>query len=470
MTIDPSILLNVQQPKVEDPMTRYSNFLAMQQAINKQDEYERTLNDQKALNAVYRNALGADGGLDETKLLTGLASNNLGAKIPDVRKGLLELKDKQAGITKTEADAGKVRAETVAQKMRLLNDRMAGARTGADLLRLNDEMYADPDLGAYFTSLGGSREKGIAEINQAAASPNWNAYVASKKQAALGIEKTLQNRINVLDNGNENVVLRTNEYGDPNPTVLAKYKVGESPKAAKTTINVSTGGKIEEAGGKAFSEEQGKYLSETLKTARMAPQMIRDADRAIALINSGVFSGKAANFQAEAARTMKAMGIPVGPEVTNTEQLSALLADKVLNAIHTSGLGARGMDTPAERVYVEKAKLGDKTLDRETLITGANLLRKSAEYAIRNYNDVAGSVPQSWFQGSGAPRTLPLPSERKKPGGTSTQSKAVRFESLSPEQQKVAIERLRANPNTAGAFDQHFGKPGLAAQILGRKK
>lgn len=77
--------------------------------------------------------------------------------------------------------------------------------------------------------------------------------------------------------------------------------------------------------------------------------------------------------------------------VTDTELLNSLLGSEVFPLISALGIGARGLDTPAERNFLLEVMTGGRTLDQQTL-TGMTALRKNITIdAIQAYNDALAS-------------------------------------------------------------------------------
>jgi len=72
--------------------------------------------------------------------------------------------------------------------------------------------------------------------------------------------------------------------------------------------------------------------------------------------------------------------------ISNTELLAAALGQDVFGAITALGVGARGLDTPAERVFLQKVLAGDISLSRDTLLGMAQMRRTVEVNALRDYN------------------------------------------------------------------------------------
>jgi hypothetical protein len=75
-----------------------------------------------------------------------------------------------------------------------------------------------------------------------------------------------------------------------------------------------------------------------------------------------------------------------GRRVEDTQYLDALLGSEVFPLIQQLGIGARGMDTPAEREFLRKVMTGTINLDKNTLIRMAELRRRALVDNATRYN------------------------------------------------------------------------------------
>ena len=77
--------------------------------------------------------------------------------------------------------------------------------------------------------------------------------------------------------------------------------------------------------------------------------------------------------------------------LTDTELLNSALGKDVFGAISDLGVGARGLDTPAEREFLREVVAGRITLTKETLLRMAAIRRKAASSNIENWNELLES-------------------------------------------------------------------------------
>ena len=80
-----------------------------------------------------------------------------------------------------------------------------------------------------------------------------------------------------------------------------------------------------------------------------------------------------------------------GKSVTDTQLLDAFLGSDVFPMIDALGIGARGLDTPAEREFLRSVFTGTIQMDKNTLIKLTELRKNIAERAVKEYNNKLGS-------------------------------------------------------------------------------
>jgi hypothetical protein len=98
-------------------------------------------------------------------------------------------------------------------------------------------------------------------------------------------------------------------------------------------------------------------------------------------------------------------------EVSDTELLNSLLGADVFPQIGALGIGAKGLDTPAEREFLRQVMTGTINMNKDTLIRMTNLRKKYEEKSLSQYNKaVEEGQLDDLFQFSGLPkRKLTVP-------------------------------------------------------------
>lgn len=92
-------------------------------------------------------------------------------------------------------------------------------------------------------------------------------------------------------------------------------------------------------------------------------------------------------------------------EVSDTELLNSLLGADVFPQIGALGIGAKGLDTPAEREFLRQVMTGTINMNKDTLIRLTNLRKKYEEKSLNQYNEAVDSGQlDELFQFSGLPK------------------------------------------------------------------
>jgi hypothetical protein len=92
-------------------------------------------------------------------------------------------------------------------------------------------------------------------------------------------------------------------------------------------------------------------------------------------------------------------------EVSDTELLNSLLGADVFPQIGALGIGAKGLDTPAEREFLRQVMTGTINMNKDTLLRLTNLRKKYEEKSLNQYNKaVEEGQLDDLFQFSGLPK------------------------------------------------------------------
>ena len=138
--------------------------------------------------------------------------------------------------------------------------------------------------------------------------------------------------------------------------------------------------------GKTTAERDIQTIDNAQQVANTLPKMYETR----ALLETGnLNTGIAAELQTvvDRARSKFLADKRAGKRVEDTEYLNALLGSDVFPQISALGIGARGLDTPAEREFLREVITGTISMDRETLKRMADFRIKAAERAVGQYNE-----------------------------------------------------------------------------------
>jgi hypothetical protein len=103
--------------------------------------------------------------------------------------------------------------------------------------------------------------------------------------------------------------------------------------------------------------------------------------------------------------------------VSDSQYLEALLGSDVFQQMSALGVGARGLDTPAEREFLREVVSGTRKLDKDTLIRMAEMRAKYKEDLVQDYNArIESGELDDFFENYGRPkRTFNLPERPQAP-------------------------------------------------------
>jgi hypothetical protein len=143
--------------------------------------------------------------------------------------------------------------------------------------------------------------------------------------------------------------------------------------------------------GKVGAETASQAVSDSFSNATKAVQDIRKIDDTIKLLQEGdVDTGFGAEFRQNLRRVVSLFSND--PEriatLSDTELLNSAIGQEVFGAINNLGIGARGLDTPAEREFLREVLAGKITLTKDTLLRMAAIRRKAAENQITSWNNI----------------------------------------------------------------------------------
>jgi hypothetical protein len=201
---------------------------------------------------------------------------------------------------------------------------------------------------------------------------------------------------------------------------------------AQTNINMGENAYKKRGGEVLFDRDLSEY-----DAASAAPDRIEKLDTVLDLIKEGnITTGFGAELFQNANR-MKAKFLndkAAGKTVSNTELMESLLSSDVFPMIGSLGIGAKGMDTPAEREFLREAFTGTKEFSPETLQRLTEIRR---DIELRNVNKFKQNLDKGtykrFFEESG--RLVPDFSSIPPKGVTS-----IQWSVMTPEQKSLFKE------------------------------
>jgi hypothetical protein len=180
-------------------------------------------------------------------------------------------------------------------------------------------------------------------------------------------------------------------------------------KAGSTKVTVPVDMKAENAYASGAGTAAIKRDNTQHELAVAAPTHIAKLDETLKELKSGkAITGIGAELMKdfERIRAQVTNDKAAGKNVSDTEYLDSLLGSDVFPLIQQLGIGARGMDTPAEREFLRAVMTGTITLNKDTLIRMTESRRRTAQKTLDNWNKrVESGEVDDYFKYSKLPKS-----------------------------------------------------------------
>lgn len=248
----------------------------------------------------------------------------------------------------------------------------------ADAIRANPELLKDI-VGSQINMEVDYKDAGdrLVPVNKKTGAPIANLEPIPK----VNTSDKLTNLISIRDR------LLAEDPNNPNIKFYQDAIVKESQRAPApvTNINMPFETNYQKTLGTKVAEAQlGEY-----ETANKAANNIQKIDMTLNQIqNSDATTGLGADvinnvnrFKAQFLADKKA-----GKKVADTQILDAFLGSDVFPQIGALGIGAKGLDTPAEREFLRQVMTGTINMDKAALLRMTQIRRDIEKRAIDKYN------------------------------------------------------------------------------------
>jgi hypothetical protein len=202
------------------------------------------------------------------------------------------------------------------------------------------------------------------------------------------------------------------QLGPNDPRVREVDAIIRAEGEGKGTKIVMPAGETEAA--KTIGKGVGEKVLATASAGEAgADNLIKINETLNELKTNKAFTGSFSELQTNIAKVQAkfAADKEAGKRVTDTEYLDALLGSDVFPMISSLGIGAKGLDTPAEREFLRKVMTGTVALERDTLIKLTETRKNIAERAVKKYNEkVDAGELNEYFKIKGiSPRKIEIP-------------------------------------------------------------
>jgi len=196
--------------------------------------------------------------------------------------------------------------------------------------------------------------------------------------------------LNALNNPTEKLLAFEKKINDVNELNIPQEEKDELIKkilaGVTTTIDLGDG---QSEYSKEVGTSRAKKDAAIIDTAELAVEGFDKTNTALEILAGGdqsVITGFGADAFLQVSKIAKTLGITEDSRIKNTEYLEALLGSDVFPMIKALGIGARGLDTPAERKFLQQVMTGTKTMDNESIKELTLLRQKYYKRAIEKYN------------------------------------------------------------------------------------
>ena len=171
----------------------------------------------------------------------------------------------------------------------------------------------------------------------------------------------------------------------------------------KTADSPALQGQI--SGAKEAAQGGAKANQEQFTAAQSAADSLPKMDALITqLKSSDAITGMGAETikNIERAKALISGSVKAGKKVSDTEILDTMLGSDVFPMIQSLGVGARGMDTPAEREFIRQVMTGTIAMNKDTLIKMAETRKAIAERALNRWNERLNKGElDNWYRDAG---------------------------------------------------------------------
>ena len=181
--------------------------------------------------------------------------------------------------------------------------------------------------------------------------------------------------------------------GTIDPTTNLPYTDSTINRMIASILEGGSGVNITFTGDDAYANELGKILAiddqKLVKDSERAVQQIKDTNYVLRLINKGDANiGAFSTIEQSFDRVKSELGSAEGEEAAgDTQLLNALLGKDVFPLIKQLGIGARGLDTPAERNFLQAVFVGTINMEGAALEQLTRLRQKYSTMIIQDFNN-----------------------------------------------------------------------------------
>lgn len=424
MPIDPRIALGVQAPQIESPMNVMAKAMELQSMQRQnalferqQAELMRKQQQEAALNAAYSNALTPEGRLDEGKLSNYLARAGAGSAIPGAMEAVGKGREAQLKARGAELEQARSNYSTYNRAMLAVANRpdLTKDMAASTARALAAAGIVNPDIVEQgIAQMGDDPEQLRAAILSGARQTMTDEQISEVFGSKLEF-RSLGGGEGAFDPYSGKLIRSTPNIPEPDVVIRQKERVAAAGAPPPSRFETAYGVDVSKA---AAARDEAAVAA-----AQQAAGDLEGDYRVLALLAQGKpVTGAFAPIKLEfdKLRNLVKGDKEAAERVTDTELLNSLLGKDVFASIQALGVGARGLDTPAEREYLREVVAGTISMSPDTLARMTEIRANIRERAIDKYNArVERGELDRYFQYSGLPKQkLPKPERPKAPAAS----------------------------------------------------
>ena len=394
MPIDPSIAMGVRPLEVPNQLAQYGQLAQIQNAQNQnalaQFQLASAQRGEEQQSNFYREAQRPGFTLDAATAM------RYGAPGMAALKAQQEAQKQELERQKLTGEIKKQASDEIDSSLSVFKKAIPGIRTPQQVERYVREQYRHPVVGK-IAGMFMSEDEAVADALTQASTPDglntWKLDNIGLTGAQL--LDMMKQTTDKTDLGGTSSAQTRDWKGTPVGAPVSTQKTPlpadveaqnlRRAAAGATRVSVDTGKKYGEAVAAGAGADDLKLFAQ----ARQIPQDIEKIDQTLNILKkSDINTGLGAEVFTvlDRARAQFAADKKAGARVTSTEYLDSLLGSAVFPQIQALGIGARGMDTPAEREFLRKVMTGSITLNKDTLIKMTELRRNMLEDQAKQFN------------------------------------------------------------------------------------
>ena len=259
------------QFKAPDLLGQYNNALAVQNGMQtnqmnqfKMDEARRAIDEQNKLRSVYAGITD----YNDPSIL-----NKIGAVSP---KAAMDMGEFQRKNSETGAKVRKENTDAISVALKNSKDGLTRVRTPQEYLEWTAGNFADPVLGPWLKSRGGSLEQVLATVQDRLKVPG--GFDAMLTASAVGADKMLENHFVNQDTGGTVSTLSMPKYGT-GPATVVPGSVATKVVSPDTMANIVSHEKIaqnrlsQETASSNYTPDTIDFLAQTYIATGQLPPM-----------------------------------------------------------------------------------------------------------------------------------------------------------------------------------------------------